>query len=183
MSEQTESNPQQMIVIGLVVVAVLLAAIVGILIYNQSKAIPAPSATAPSQTAPAQGQAPAGMGSQQAAAPTEFDPKTATKVPKGMAPADMVKAYLDSVVSGKYEDAYKMLPVDTQASYGDAKSYAEQVKAYGITSGETGEPVESGDTVTVSATQVTPQMPITYTWTFKKSDGQWYAAARAMGGN
>jgi len=188
MSEQTESNPQQMIVIGLVVVAVLLAAIVGILIYNQSKAIPAPTAAAPAATADQGGQnGPdvSGAGQQMppaAAEPTEFDAKTATKVPAGMTPEQTVKAYLAAVVAGKYDEAYKMLPVDTQKNYGDANAYAEQVKAYGITSGETGTPVESGDTVTVVATQVTPQMPISYTWTFKKVGDQWYAAARAMGG-
>ncbi len=117
-----------------------------------------------------------------AAAATPFDAKTATKVPAGMTPEAVVKAYLAAVVAGKYEDAYKMLPVDTQKNYGDVNAYAAQVKAYGITSGETGKPVENGDTVTVVATQVTPQMPISYTWTFKKVGDQWYAASRAMGG-
>jgi len=174
MSEQTQ-NSQQTIVIGLVVIAVLLAAIVGVLIYQQSQAVPEPTVTgAPAgQTGATQppagmggaaagmggaaggtGGAPAGMGGN-AAAPTAFDPKTATKVPAGMTPEAVVKAYLAAVVAGKYEDAYKMLPVDTQKNYGDANAYAAQVKAYGITSGETGKPVENGDTVTVVATQVT----------------------------
>ena len=189
MSEKTESNPNQMIVIGLVVVAVLLAAIVGILIYQQSQAVPAPTAAAPVTTPDQGGQtgAPAGMGGAGQQMPsqtqqTEFDPKTATKVPAGSTPEAMVKAYLAAVVAGKFDEAYKMLPVDTQKNYGDVNAYSQQVKAYGITSGETGKPVENGDTVTVVATQVTPQMPISYTWTFKKVGDQWYAASRAMGG-
>ena len=58
MSEQTQ-NSQQTIVIGLVVIAVLLAAIVGVLIYQQSQAVPAPTVTgATGQTgAPAAGTA------------------------------------------------------------------------------------------------------------------------------
>ena len=47
---------------------------------------------------------------------------------------------------------------------------------------EIGTAVTSGDTVKIPLTQVTPQMPITYTWTFKKVDGQWYVVSRAMGG-
>jgi uncharacterized membrane protein len=182
MSEQTETNSQQMIVIGLVVIAVLLAAVVGILIYNNTR-IPEPT-VAPAATAPAAApaQAPPGMGGAQPAAPVEFDEKTATKVPKGMTPEEMLKAYHQSVIDGKYEDAYKLLPIDKQQSYGNAASYGEQVKAYGINSYELGEAVEDGDTLTIAATQVTPQMPIAYTWTFKKVGDQWYVAARTMGG-
>jgi hypothetical protein len=45
-----------------------------------------------------------------------------------------------------------------------------------------GKPVVTGDKVDIAATQVTPQMPITYTWSFKKVGGQWYVASRNMGG-
>jgi hypothetical protein len=39
-----------------------------------------------------------------------------------------------------------------------------------------------GDTTKIVATQVTPQMPISYTWSFKKVDDQWYVESRTMGG-
>jgi len=187
MSEQTQ-NTNQMVVIGLAVVAVLLAAIAGILVWQQSQAaqLPVPAATtAPATTpeAPAgMGGAPAGMGGAASSAPVEFDAKTATKVPEGMTPIELVKAYHEAVAAGDYEAAYKMLPIDKQQSYGDAAAYEAQVKAYGITSYEMGQPTEEGDTFTVAATQVTPQMPITYTWTLKKVGDQWYVAARTMGG-
>ena len=181
MSEQTESNPQQMIVIALIVIAVLLAAIVGVIVYQQSQAVPAPTVTAPATTAPTGSGAPAGMGGA-TSAPTEFDAKTATKVPAGMTPEQLIKAYHENVIAGKFDEAYKLLPIDKQQSYGDAKAYAEQVKAYGITSYEMQPPVENGDTITIAATQVTPQMPIAYTWTFKKVGDQWYVASRTMGG-
>ena len=75
-----------------------------------------------------------------------FDAKTATKVPAGTTPEAFLKAYHEDVIAGKYDEAYKMLPLDKQKSYGDAKSYAEQVKGYGITGYKLGKPVEQGDT-------------------------------------
>jgi hypothetical protein len=122
------------------------------------------------------------MGGGTTPASTEFDAKTATKVPAGMTPEQMIKAYHEDVIAGKYEEAYNLLPLDKQQSYGDAAAYGQQVKAYGITSYTAEKPVETGDTITITATQVTPQMPIAYTWTFKKVGDQWYVASRTMGG-
>jgi hypothetical protein len=188
MSEETQSNNQQMIVIALVVIAVLLAAIVGVVIWQQSKAastLPVPTAT----QAPAAGgaaQAPAGMGGAAgapAAAPGPFDAKTATKVSSGKTPEEFLKTYGDDILANKYAEAYKMLPLDKQQSYGDAAAYEAQVKAYGITKFNMGKPVTDGDNVTIVSEQVTPQMPITYTWAFKKVGGQWYVVSRTMGGS
>jgi hypothetical protein len=189
MPEETQSNNQQMIVIALVVIAVLLAAIVGVVIWQQSKAantLPNPTATAP---APAASNAPAGMGGAaggSAAAPAApagpFDAKTATKVPAGSTPEQMLKAYGDAILAGKFAEAYKMLPLDKQQSYGNAAAYEAQVKAYGITKFNMGKPATTGDQVTIVSEQVTPQMPITYTWAFKKVGNQWYVESRTMGG-
>lgn len=179
MSEQTQNNNQQMIVIALVVIAALLAAIVGVVVYQTTQKVPAPVAAVPD--APAAGaQPPAGMGGNAAApaADAPFDAKTATKVPAGMTPEAVVKAYNEGVIAGKYAEAYKLLPAAN--SYGNAKSFEDQVKPYGITTYNMGKPVEEGDTVTIDAEQVTPQMPITYTWTFKKVGDQWFVASRAM---
>lgn len=187
MSEKAQANNQQMIVIALVVIAALLATIVGVLIYQQSKALPSPSVSAaatPQGAASAAGssqQVPAGMQAQ-AAAPTAFDAKTATKVPSGMTPEALVKAYNEAVIAGKYDVAYKLLPIDKQQSYGDVNAYGQQLKSYGITSYKMGKSTASGDSVSIPAEQVTPQMPITYTWTFKKVGSQWYVASRTMGG-
>ena len=189
MSEQTQPNGQQTIVIALAVIAVLLAAIVGVLIYQQSQNAKlaasgvAATATAPSATTGgASSQVPAGMGSGSTAT-TPFDAKTATKVPAGMTPAQLVKAYNEDVIAGKYDVAYKLLPLDKQKSYGDVTAYTAQVKAYGITSYNMGTPVETADSASIAAEQVTPQMPITYTWEFKKVGGQWFVASRTMGGS
>jgi hypothetical protein len=181
MSEQTQNNSQQMIVIALVVIAALLAAIVGVVIYQTTKQVPAPTAAA--ETPAATTNPPAGMGASTTApaADAPFDAKTATKVPAGMTPETVVRTYLDDVIAGKFAEAYKFLPAAN--SYGSAASFESQVKPYGITQGNMGKPVTSGDTVTIAAEQVTPQMPITYTWTFKKVGDQWFVASRAMGGS
>ena len=181
MSDQTQNNNQQMIVIALVVIAALLAAIVGVVVYQTTKKVPGPSASA---TTPVTADPNAGGNTSANPAPpanAPFDAKTATKVPAGLTPEQLVRTYLDNVVAGKYADAYKLLPVTN--SYGSAASFESQVKPYGITKGNMGKPVVSGDTVTIAAEQVTPQMPITYTWTFKKVGDQWYVASRTMGGS
>jgi len=190
MSEETQSNNQQMIVIALVVIAALLAAIVGVVIWQQSKAATTlPSPTATGATAPAASGAPAGMGgaaggaAAPAAAAGPFDAKTATKVPAGSTPEEMLKTYGDDILANKYAEAYKLLPLDKQQSYGDAAAYEAQVKAYGITKFNMGKAVTAGDKVTIVSEQVTPQMPITYTWEFKKVGGQWFVVSRTMGGS
>ena len=192
MSEDTQSTNQQTIVIALVVIAVLLAAIVGVVIWQASEAantLPSPTPISGVVVPSAAGTDTAPSSSGQVVKPAttdaagSFDAKTATKVPKGMSPEQMLKAYGDAILGNKYADAYKMLPLDKQQSYGDSAAYEAQVKGYGITGFNTGKPVADGDTVTIVSEQVTPQMPITYTWSFKKVDGAWYVVSRTMGGS
>ena len=77
---------------------------------------------------------------------------------------------------------YKMLPLENQKSYGSPEAYAQQVKAYDITSYKMGKPTVSGNDTVIVAEQVTPQMPISYTWTFAKVGSTWYVKSRTMGG-
>ena len=98
MSDQAQANNQQVIVYALIAIAVLLAVIVGFMIYSNSRSVPAPSVsstTAPSDTAAAN------IAAQMPAAPTEmpFDPKTATKLPAGMTPEQALKAYNEDILS------------------------------------------------------------------------------------
>jgi len=187
MPEEAQSNNQQMIVYALIAIAVLLAAIVGFMIYNNSKALPGPTATGSSVTPPTTGSTastsgvPAGMAAQAAPA-GPFDPKTATKVPTGMTPEQALKAYNEDIIGGKFAEAYKLLPVDKQTSYGSPSAYEQQVKAYGITSYKTGTPTTSGGDTVIVSEQVTPQMPITYTWTYTKVGNTWFVKSRVMGG-
>jgi len=98
-----------------------------------------------------------------------------------MTPEAAVKAYNEGVIAGKYAEAYKLLPASN--SYGSAAAFEEQVKPYGITTYNMGKAVKTGDTVAIAAEQVTPQMPITYTWTFKQVGDQWFVVSRTMGGS
>jgi len=190
MSENTQSNNQP-IVIALVVVAVLLAALVGVLIYQQSKAAQLAqlgTPTAATEAPAATGQAPAGMGGATTGATgaeggAAFDAKTATVVPAGQTPEEFLKAYNEAIIAGQFDAAYKMLPLDKQKSYGDAKSYASQVKGYGITGYKLGKATENGDTTSIATLQENPAMPVTYTWNFKKVGDTWYVESRVMGGS
>lgn len=187
MSEETQPNNQQTLVIALVVIAVLLAAIAGVVGYQawqKNQAIAPPTTAAVTPSTPGADTMGAATGANTGAAvSTEFDAKTATKVPSGETPEEMLKSYGDLILASKYAEAYKLLPLDKQQSYGDAAAYEAQVKAYGITAFNMGKPAADGDTVTIVSEQVTPDMPITYTWTFKKVGDQWFVASRTMGGS
>jgi hypothetical protein len=177
MSDQTQTNSQQMIVYALVAIAVLLAVIVGFMVYQNMNTIPAPNAS--STAAPG-----GGVESQMppAAEPVEFDPKTATKLPAGMTPEQALKEYNTLVLAKKYEDAYKLLPLAQKNSYGSAEAYKAQVAQYGIQSFKMGKPKTSGTDVSIVTEQTTPQMTVPYTWTYTKVGKDWYAKSRAMGG-
>ena len=180
MSEQAQNNNQQVIVYVLIAIAVLLAAIVGFMIYNNATSVPAPSAS--STTAPTDSTA-AGIASQMPSpAPTvAFDAKTATKLPAGMTPEQSLKAYNDDIMAKKYAAAYALLPLAQKTSYGTADAYGQQVSQYGITGYKLGQPTTAGTDVTIQSEQDTPQMNISYTWTYTKVGGVWYVKSRAMG--
>ena len=188
MPEQSQSNNNQMMVYALIAIAVLLAAIVGFMIYNQQvNKVPSPTVSgltpgAASTTTDANSVAAQMPPTGSTTAPTVFDVKTATKLPAGMTPVAALKAYNEDILAGKFADAYKLLPVDKQKSYGSPSSYEQQVKAYGITSYKVGTPSTQGADTVIAAEQVTPEMPITYTWTYTKVGDTWYIKSRVMGG-
>jgi len=181
----TPRSSANLLVIGLVVVVVALAAGVGFMLWKNSTADDVVAITPVTQTPGTDAGTTTGTATPATPAQpsAEFDPATATKVPDGMTPEELVKTYHEDVVAGKYAEAYALLPLDKQQSYGDPTSYEAQVKAYGITGYEMGAPVETGDEVSIAATQITPQMPITYTWTIVKVDNVWYVKSRTMGGS
>jgi len=184
MSDQTQSSNQQVIVYALVAIAVLLAAIVGFMIYNNTKGVPAPTATAPTTTGSdttgsSTSGAPAGMN---AAAPVAFDKKTATKLPAGVTPEQALNTYMKDLTSSKWTEAYALLPLAQKNSYGTADAYGAQVKQYGITGFKVGKPSSAGTDVTIVTEQDTPAMNITYTWVYTKDGNDWYVKSRTMGG-
>lgn len=181
MSDQAQTNNQQVIVYALVAIAVLLAAIVGFMIYSNMKS--GSSVAGSSTTAPADSAA-ADIASQMPSTPqpVAFDPKTATKLPAGMTPEQALKAYNDDIMKKKYTEAYNLLPLAQKTSYGTADAYGSQVGQYGITGYKLGQPVTTGTDVSISAEQDTPQMNISYTWTYTKVGKDWYVKSRTMGG-
>jgi hypothetical protein len=178
MSDQTQTSNQQVIVYALIAIAVLLAAIVGFMIYNNMHSVPAPTASAASDTTGA------GVASQMPAAstPVAFDPKTATKVPAGQTPEQALKTYMEDITGGKFADAYALLPLAQKNSYGTADAYGAQVKQYGITGYKLGKATTNGSDVTIVSEQDTPAMNITYTWVYTKSGDTWFVKSRTMGG-
>jgi hypothetical protein len=184
MSEQTLNN--KTLVIGLVVVAVLLAAIVGVLWYQQAQALPEPVATtAPATEAAPVAGAPAGMPSGSPgteAAPTEVDPETATKVPEGTEPEAFVQAYYEACDAGDWQAAFDALPVDKQAN-NSPEALAEQVTGYGIEGFSIVDSTTQGDTAVIKVDQVTGQYgTFENTWTFVQKDGQWFVVSKAVTG-
>ena len=181
MSEAQAMN-QKTITILLVVIAVLLAGVIGVLAYQNSTAVPDVNpAQGASTTQPA---ANTGMPTQGTAAPpADFDPATAPKVPADQTPEQFVTAYYQACQDGDYETAFAMLPTATAATYGDSTSFGEQVAGYGISGFSVDPQVEEGDTCLVQGSQQVADMGFVYTWTFVKGDdGSWLAQSRAMGG-
>ena len=187
MSEQTKIN-QQTLVIGLVVVAVLLAATAGAVIWRQSSTLPEPTATTPATqpstdaTAGAAGAGGGATGAGGAAAPADVDPKSATAVPKGSEPEEYVKSYYEACDKGDWEAAFNALPADKKAN-NSPDALEQQVSGYGVESfAITGATVE-GDSATVKVDQVTASYgTFENTWTFVKKDGEWFVASKAVTG-
>lgn len=187
MSEETQ-NPTQMLVIGLAVIAVLLAAIVGVLIYKQSTALPPVSAPgsvsdpAAAGGAGAAGGATGATGGQTAPDAAPVDPKSATKVPEGTEPADFVASYYAACDKGDWAAAFDLLPASKKAG-NSPDALKEQVTGYGVKSATVTGSTEQGDKLLVTAEQVTASYgTFVNTWTFEQKDGTWFVADKAVTG-
>lgn len=172
---------QKQITLLLVVAAVLLAAIIGVLVWQNSGSSPTPAVAPVSSGDAGAAQPPAGMGAQ---VPTvEFDPATAPAVPDDQTPYEYLTAYYEACAARDYDSAFGMLPVASQRYYGDADAFAQTLDSYGITEYSVEQPVESGDTVTVVGWQVAQGMTFGYEWAFVKADdGVWRVKSRTMAG-
>ncbi len=178
MSEQAQTNSQQTLVIGLVVIAALLAAIVGVIIYQQSTALPAPNVQATPQT-PEQQTPPAGMGQ---SAPVAFDPKVATKLDKGVEPEEWVKQYYEACDKDDWQGAFSRLPAAKKTG-NSPDALKEQVSQYGIKGFKITSAKIEGDKASVLVDQVTGQYgTFENTWTFTKVDGEWLVENKAVTG-
>lgn len=182
MPDQTQSNNQQVMVYALVAIAVLLAAIVGFMIYQRTSAIPQPTAGTTTSTTAAAPQGSSTTPQSASVAPAEFDAKTATKLPAGTTPEAALKAYNEAILANNFTKAYSLLPLAQKQSYGSPDSMGSQIKQYGISGYKLGKPQSNGADTVIVGEQDTPAMNITYTWTFTKVGDTWYVKSRTMGG-
>lgn len=171
---------QRQVTILLAVAAVLLAAVIGILIWQNADSSTTSTATMTTGDTPAV-QTPTGTGAQ--VPEVEFDPATAPAVPEGQTPSEYLTAYYEACATKDYAAAYSMLPVASQQYYGDVTAFEQTLEGYGISEYSVDAPVESGDTVTVVGWQVAQGMTFGYEWAFVKADdGTWRVKSRTMAG-
>jgi hypothetical protein len=193
MSDQTAtSSNQNTIVIALVGIAVVLAAVVGYMLWQQANALPPAQPAAQQTPADAQGAAPADAGQGDAAtgadagASTEappIDPATAVALPEGTSPEQWVTEYYEATESGDFAAAVQHLPADKQAQT-TPESLEEQLAGYGISGFSVVSATEEGDKATVVVDQTTNSFgTFENTWTFVKADdGAWVVSTKAVTG-
>ena len=170
-------NQQKTIVIGLGVVVVLLVGIIGVMMYQQSVAVPEPSVNGAAQSAPA----PAG-GEQPAAQPAPVDPASAVKLPEGTTPEQWVDEYYAACDKGDYETAVSRLPADKQAGT-TPEALGEQLAGYGITGYSITSATEEGDAAVVVVDQTTDSFgTFENTWQFQKDGDGWIVVSKAVTG-
>ena len=195
-----QSQNQKYLVIGLAVVALVLAGVVAWLVLGSNNSgNPASPATTDLGAAQQQGQVPAGqpstataggapagspMGGAAAApqAPANFDPKSATKVPAGSDPKKFVDEYYAAVMKKDYATAFKHLPADKQTG-SNPDALKQQIEGYGITGYEITGASQQGDQYSVAADQKTSSYgTFSNTWVFVKNGNVWVLQSKAVTG-
>ncbi|HET6350673.1 MAG TPA: hypothetical protein VFG89_00895 [Coriobacteriia bacterium] len=174
----------QTLVIGLVIVAVLLAGVAGVVIYQQSQAVPAASPTAATTPGAANASAATSGTAASAAAPaaSSVDAASATKVPKGTEPKAFVEGYYKACDKGDWQAAFDALPADKKTG-NSPDALKEQVSGYGIKGYTITDAQVQGDTATIKVDQVTESYgTFENTWTFAKKDGVWFVSSKAVTG-
>jgi hypothetical protein len=191
-----QSQNQKYLVIGLAVVALVLAGVVAWLVLGSNNSADTASTTTPAATAAdQQAQLPAGhpsttstaggaTGGTAAAgqAPATFDPKTATKVPAGSDPKKFVDEYYAAVMAKDYATAFKHLPADKQTG-SSPDALKQQIEGYGITGYTITAAAQQGDQYSVNADQVTSSYgTFANTWVFVKNGDVWVLQSKAVTG-
>ena len=184
MSEPAVGQKQTTVL--LIAMVVLLAVIVGVLVWQNARPgtqVPAATSTMPPNDAAGLNS---GMPSDpMTAMPTtpQFDPATAPVVPEGVDLAEYVRSYHEACEAKDYERAFTLLPIATQQTYGSADVFEQTLEGYGISDFSVDEPVvEDGEAIVVGY-QVAQGMTFVYEWLFVENDeGQWLVAARTNAG-
>ncbi len=181
-----QSQTQKYVVIGLAVIALLLAAIVVYLVIPKNNsadiASTTPTTTTSGTTTGQTGTSGTTGTTAGSTASTAFDPKTATKVPSGTDPKQFVDQYYAAVMKKDYATAFKHLPADKQTG-SSPDALKQQIEGYGITGYSVTGATQQGDTYTVTADQVTSQYgTFSNTWVFVKNGNTWLLQSKAVTG-
>lgn len=181
MSENTQDTNRTMLYL-LGVVVILLVVIVALVIVkaqgNNTAAI-TPNTTTGAANAPSTTSMPGVSPS----AGSQFDAKTATKVPASVDPKAYAEQYYQAILDKQWDKAFKMQPAASQAG-GTAKDFEQTQVSYGMKSFKVVSSTASGDVATVVVQQdLGTNGKWTATWTFQKISGTWYVKSRqvAMG--
>ncbi|MGV8084040.1 MAG: hypothetical protein AB2L09_10475 [Coriobacteriia bacterium] len=167
------NSKQRGFVVLLSIIAVMLALLIGVMIYMFAGGLGSSSGSGSAAGSSSGASA-------ESSASAVFDPATATKVPEGMGPKEAVEQYHKYLVAKEYGKAYELLPLASKASYGSESAFTKQLAEYNVSGYELVQPQETADTYQVVAVQATSQISVAYQWTLKKVDGQWYIAQRDM---
>jgi hypothetical protein len=121
-------------------------------------------------------------GSAAPAAPSSFDPASATKVPAGTTPEKYVDEYYAAVMKKDYKTAFAHLPADKQAG-SSPDALKQQIEGYGITGYKVTSATQQGDQFSVNADQVTSSYgTFANTWVFVKDGNVWLVQSKAVTG-
>ena len=176
------SSNQKPLILGLAVVIILLAAIVGVLIFNGQKADTNTATTQQNAQTTAANDASTAM-QQAMKSAGDFDEKTATKLEKGTTPEEWVKAYYDACDKKDWKTAWEHLPAAKKKAT-TADALGQQLSGYGITGYkiDSSKKNSSGD-LEITATQSTSSYgDFTTIWTFMPKDGTYLVKGKAVAG-
>ena len=183
---QASAN-QKNLVIGLAVIVVLLAAIVGILILKPAST-PAPTAATPATTAPtaggtvdANGAATGGAAGTGMGQDAPFDKKTAQKIAADSTPQKWVEGYYLACDKKDWKVAWEHLPTAKRETTTEA-ALGEQLKGYGITGWKITGSSEKDGTLEISADQTTQYGVFTSVWTFVQDGKVWLLKSKKVAG-
>lgn len=175
------NSNQKPLIIGLVVVIVLLAAIVGVLIYSGNKADSTKTTTSTTATDAAATSASSAM-QQSLSKAADFDEKTSTKLDKDTTPAEWVEAYYKACDEKDWETAWKHLPA-VKRDVTTAEELGQQLESYGITGYKVDGTKKNSDGETeITVTQNTSYGDFTTVWTFMPKDGTFLLKDKAVAG-
>ena len=196
-----QSQNQKYLVIGLAVVALVLAGVVAWLVLGSNSSADTASTPTPADTAAGQqaqlppghptttgtaggamGGATTGGTAAAGQAPANFDPKTATKVPSGSDPKKFVDEYYAAIMKDDYATAFKHLPADKQTG-SSPDALKQQIEGYGVTGYTITSAAQQGDQYTVNADQATSSYgTFANTWVFVKNGNVWVLQSKAVTG-